>query len=63
MSLFLADFTNECEKCGTTPCVAVHDPEPTGTTIHFTGLCGVCLFHDRSMVDPELWNEPKEATE
>lgn len=63
MSLYLADFSNDCSRCDTKPCVAVHDPEPTGTTVHFTCLCGVCFFRDRTMVDPELWNDPQEATE
>ena len=63
MTTYLADFESECSRCEHKPCVAVHDPEPTGTTVHFTALCGVCFFHDRAMIDPELWNEPKEATE
>ena len=63
MTLYIADFSSECERCGTTPCVAVHDPEPTGETLHQPLLCGTCFFRDRSMIDPELWNEPREATE
>lgn len=63
MTLYLADFDNECSRCGTKPCVAAHDAERTGTAVHFTELCGCCFFHDRAMVDPELWNDPREATE
>lgn len=63
MTVYLADFSNECEKCDTTPCVAVHDPEPTGVSVHFTNLCGICFFSDRSMIDPELWNDQIEGTE
>lgn len=63
MSTYLADFAHECLRCDTRPCVAVHDPEPTGTAVVYTELCGVCFFRDRLMIDPELWNEPQEATE
>lgn len=61
--IYFADHSNECQKCGTSPTVVVRDPEPTGVAVHETELCGCCFFHDRSMVDPELWNEPQEATE
>lgn len=61
--IYLADHSQECSACGTTPIVVVRDPEPTGQAIHETSLCGVCFFHDRLMIDPELWNEPQEATE
>lgn len=61
--IYFADFASECEKCGTTPTVVVRDPEPTGEAIHEPKLCGICFFKDRSMIDPELWNEPLEATE
>lgn len=61
--IYLADHSQECERCGTLPTVVVRDPEPTGTPVHDTALCGVCFFHDRTMVDPELWNDPREATE
>lgn len=61
--IYLADFSTECSRCGTTPCVTVRDPERHGTQLHDTDLCGTCFFKDRSMIDPELWNEPQEATE
>lgn len=63
MTQYLADYERECSRCGYKPCVAVHSPEGTGESVHFTGLCGIDFFQDRSMIDPELWNEPKEATE
>jgi hypothetical protein len=63
MTTYLADHDAECARCDTSPCVVVHDPEPTGQKAHFTGLCGVCFFKDRTMVDPELWNDDLEATE
>lgn len=63
MSLYIADFTAECERCGHSPCVIARDVERHGTQFHDTKLCGVHFFHDRMMIDPELWNEPREATE
>lgn len=61
--IYLADFSCECSRCQTTPCVAVRDPDIHGTAVHDTQLCGTCFFRDRSMIDPELWNDPQEATE
>lgn len=63
MSFYLADFSAFCDRCGTSPCVIARDLDAHGTKLHDTGLCGVHFFHDRAMVDPELWNEPKEGTE
>jgi hypothetical protein len=60
---FLADYAQDCSQCGAKPCVVLSDPEPTGTKRQDTELCGPCFFHDRLMIDPELWNEPEEATE
>lgn len=61
--IYLADFSTECSKCDATPCVTVRDLDIHGTQLHDTGLCGIHFFRDRSMIDPELWNEPQEATE
>lgn len=61
--IYLADHSNECSNCGASPTVVVRDHEPTGQAVHETHRCGTCFFKDRSMVDPELWNEPLEATE
>jgi hypothetical protein len=56
--LFQPDFDSECSICGACPTVIV-----TGHIQPDTELCGVCFWHDRSMVDWELWNEPIESTD
>jgi hypothetical protein len=61
--IYLANFAEECSRCGTSPCVVVSDPEPTGAKRHDTELCGVHFFRDKTMIDPELWNDSQEATE
>lgn len=55
---FLADFEVDCRRCGHSPCVVVRS-----TIFTDTELCGPHFFGDRLMIDPELWNEPKEDTE
>ena len=60
-AVYLADYSLECSLCSTSPCVIARDPETR--SCHDTELCGSCFFKDRSMIDPELWNEPLEATE
>lgn len=61
--IYFANFSDECSRCGTSPTVVVRDPEPTGEAIHEPGLCGICFFSDRSMIDPELWNDQVEDSE
>lgn len=50
----------DCEKCAATPVVGIRTP--SGEVV-CTSLCGPHFFGDRSMIDPDLWNEPREATE
>jgi hypothetical protein len=52
------DFDAECRVCAASPCVVVD-----GHISPDTELCGVHFFHDRLMIDWELWNEPSEDTE
>lgn len=63
MTFYLADHEAQCDRCGTSPCVVARDFDCHGTKLHDTGLCGPHFFRDRSMIDPEQWNEPMEATE
>lgn len=57
--IFIAILDLECSVCMNTPVVGIEDPNG----VRCTGLCGVHFFSDRNMDDPELWNEPAEATE
>lgn len=50
----------DCEVCTATPCVGIESP--TGEVL-CTNLCGSHFFGDRSMIDPDRWNDPLEATE
>lgn len=59
MDLYTPVWGAECKKCEHTPVVGILAKSGT----HTTGLCGVCFFQDRSMIDEELWNDSKESTE
>jgi len=50
----------DCEVCTATPVVGIISPTED---ILCTNLCGPHFFGDRMMVDPDLWNEQKDATE
>lgn len=57
-TVFHPDFDEECHVCGASPCVIVE-----GHAQPDTQLCGPHFFHDRTMVDWELWNDQPEDTE
>jgi hypothetical protein len=57
-SIFHPNFDYECRICGASPCVIVDDHNQGETE-----LCGSHFFNDPSMIEWELWNEPKESTE
>jgi hypothetical protein len=54
---YIPDWSVECSRCGSTPCVNV---VRQGHIRHVSELCGVCFFSDHAMLDPELWNEREE---
>lgn len=56
--MFYPDFDSECSVCGNSPTVIVE-----GHIVPDTELCGVCFWHDRSMIDWTRWNEALESTE
>jgi hypothetical protein len=53
-------FNLDCVECSHEPVVGIRDDEGN---LRCTHLCGRCFFSDRSMLDWDLWNEPREATE
>jgi len=53
-------FNIECVECGAEPVVGIRDDEGS---LRCTHLCGPDFFGDRSMADPDLWNNPSESTE
>jgi NMD protein affecting ribosome stability and mRNA decay len=53
-------FDLECCRCGTSPVVSIGE-ELVG--VRNTGLCGVCFFADRLMVDWSEWNQQPDSTE
>jgi hypothetical protein len=59
---FTPIFGIDCKVCESTPVVGVRDPDQP-TQIRASGLCGVCHFGDRMMVDYELWNDQPESTD
>jgi hypothetical protein len=50
--MYHPDFEGVCRLCGTSPTVVVE-----GHTLPDTDLCGVCFFHDRVMIDWQLWRQ------
>jgi len=60
MEQYTAIYQVECTLCSEEPVVAIRAPSGR---LASTGLCGPHFFGDRAMSDPELWNEPQEATE
>lgn len=60
MDSYIAIYQVECEVCSGTPVVGVRTPSGM---IASTGLCGAHFFGDRSLFDPEDWNQQREATE
>jgi len=56
--MFSPNFEAECHNCGASPCVVVN-----GHIQPDTGLCGVCFFKNRLMIDWALWNDRSEDTE
>lgn len=59
MNVYVPIFGAECSKCDHTVLVGLQSK----IGVRSTGLCGVCFFQDRSMIDEDQWNEPREATE
>jgi hypothetical protein len=59
--IFLPIFGIDCSRCDNQPIVGL--VEDDGERVQSLGLCGVCYFHDRLMVDYDLWNEAPEGTE
>lgn len=60
MNLYEPIFNLDCVECDLEPVVGLRDDDGS---LRCTQLCGLHFFGDRTMVDWELWNEPKEATE
>ena len=58
--LYIAIYQSECAICGTAPVVGFWTPSGQ---LASTNFCGSHFFGDRAMMDVELWNLPKEATE
>jgi len=56
-------FNQECNRCGTEPCVGIQDQEILHSAVRSTGLCGPHFFQDRLMSEWELWNDEPESTE
>jgi hypothetical protein len=52
-------YNVECWECEDSPVVGILDD----LAVRSTGRCGRHYFHDRSMTDPDNWNEPPETTE
>lgn len=50
----------ECSICNNSPIVGVRSPS---NKLASTDLCGPHFFGETIMLDPELWNTPREATE
>lgn len=50
----------ECRECDSAPVVGRIDD---GGNLRSTGLCGVCFFNDRYMIDWDNWNDTFETTE
>lgn len=59
MNIYVPVFGSNCNKCDHSPIVGLMSKNG----VHSTELCGVCFFQDRSMVDTDQWNEPREDTE
>ena len=57
---YVAIYQVECAVCAGSPVVGIHTPSGQ---IASTGLCGVHFWGDRTMLDPDEWNEEKESTE
>lgn len=56
---FVPIFGIVCAQCEDMPIVGLVEKY----CIRSTGLCGVCFFKDKTMIDSDLWNEVSEATE
>lgn len=53
-------YNVDCAECDWTTCVGLVDEDGQVTC---TNLCGWHFFADKSMQDPDLWNDLREATE
>ena len=58
--LYLPIWQAECQVCGAAPIVGMRSP--SGHIIS-TGMCGPHFFGDKTMDDPDNWNNAQEATE
>jgi len=58
--LYVAIWQVECGICGGGPAVGLRTPSGYITS---SGLCGPHFFGDKTMSDPDNWNQPQEATE
>ena len=50
--------SKRCTICDTSPTVQVFE---NGQLVIDSEACGPHFFNDRSMLDYEVWNEPKES--
>lgn len=57
---YIAIYQVECSICGASPVVGIRTPSHQ---VASTGLCGSHFWGDRSMLDPEEWNNKVESTE
>ena len=57
---YIAIYQVHCGVCDASPVVGLKAPSGI---LASTGLCGVHFFGDRSMMDPDEWNEQPTSTD
>jgi len=58
-SVAVANYSKGCEVCKQLPTVDIHTQRlrkgVTVKQIHSTGMCGVCLWGEADLRDPDNW--------